>query len=251
MRTFRIILADDEPNILYGMQKGLDWERLGFSVVGTAQNGKEVLELMEEFHTDLVISDIKMPFMDGLELAKQIQENYINTKVILFSGWDDFEYARLAISYGVSEYIMKPIDYNEMQKLLMEMHEELDQEYNEKINRVRLEEAYIKSLPLLRQQFFSQLVTEPMEEAERELQIKNLKLDFFDLAYSIVAVKIQKEEEKDFLNEWSMKETLKEALENIAHVYEFGMGEKEIFLLGGEKNMKLEKLQEVFKKRKL
>ena len=85
MRTFRIILADDEPNILYGMQKGLDWERLGFSVVGTAQNGKEVLELMEEFHTDLVISDIKMPFMDGLELAKQIQENYINTKVILFS----------------------------------------------------------------------------------------------------------------------------------------------------------------------
>lgn len=116
MRTFRIILADDEPNILYGMQKGLDWERLGFSVVGTAQNGKEVLELMEEFHTDLVISDIKMPFMDGLELAKQIQENYINTKVILFSGWDDFEYARLAISYGVSEYIMKPIDYNEMQK---------------------------------------------------------------------------------------------------------------------------------------
>lgn len=197
MRTFRIILADDEPNILYGMQKGLDWERLGFSVVGTAQNGKEVLELMEEFHTDLVISDIKMPFMDGLELAKQIQENYINTKVILFSGWDDFEYARLAISYGVSEYIMKPIDYNEMQKLLMEMHEELDQEYNEKINRVRLEEAYIKSLPLLRQQFFSQLVTEPMEEAERELQIKNLKLDFFDLAYSIVAVKIQKEEEID------------------------------------------------------
>lgn len=88
---------------------------------------------MEEFHTDLVISDIKMPFMDGLELAKQIQENYINTKVILFSGWDDFEYARLAISYGVSEYIMKPIDYNEMQKLLMEMHEELDQEYNEKL----------------------------------------------------------------------------------------------------------------------
>lgn len=242
MRTFRIILADDEPNILYGMQKGLDWERLGFSVVGTAQNGKEVLELMEEFHTDLVISDIKMPFMDGLELAKQIQENYINTKVILFSGWDDFEYARLAISYGVSEYIMKPIDYNEMQKLLMEMHEELDQEYNEKINRVRLEEAYIKSLPLLRQQFFSQLVTEPMEEAERELQIKNLKLDFFDLAYSIVAVKIQKEEEKDFLNEWSMKETLKEALENIAHVYEFGMGEKEIFLLGGEKKHEIGKI---------
>ena len=56
----------------------------------------------------------------------------MNTKVILFSGWDDFEYARLAISYGVSEYIMKPINYEEMQNLLMKMHEELDKEYNEK-----------------------------------------------------------------------------------------------------------------------
>ena len=65
----------------------------------------------------------------------------MNTKVILFSGWDDFEYARLAISYGVSEYIMKPINYEEMQNLLMKMHEELDKEYNEKMNRARLEHA--------------------------------------------------------------------------------------------------------------
>ena len=83
------------------MKNGIDWESLGFSVVGTAQNGKEALELIEEYHPDLLISDIKMPFMDGLELSKTIHENYINTKIILFSGWDDFEYARTAISYGV------------------------------------------------------------------------------------------------------------------------------------------------------
>lgn len=72
MRTFSIILADDEQNILYGMQKGINWEKLGFIVAGTAQNGKEVLEMMDELHPDLVISDIKMPFMDGLELAKML-----------------------------------------------------------------------------------------------------------------------------------------------------------------------------------
>lgn len=126
MINFTIILADDEQQILYGMKNGIDWESLGFSVVGTAQNGKEALELIEEYHPDLLISDIKMPFMDGLELSKTIHENYINTKIILFSGWDDFEYARTAISYGVSQYIMKPIDYNEMQKLLTTMHEELE-----------------------------------------------------------------------------------------------------------------------------
>ena len=70
MRIFSIILADDEQQILYGMKKGIEWEKLGFRVAGVAQNGKEALELMEEVHPDLVISDIKMPFMDGLELAK-------------------------------------------------------------------------------------------------------------------------------------------------------------------------------------
>lgn len=180
MRTFRIILADDEQKILYGMEKGIDWEGLGFIVAGTAQNGKEALELMEEFHPDLVISDIKMPFMDGLELAKNVHENYMNTKVILFSGWDDFEYARLAISYGVSEYLMKPIDYEEMQKLLTDMHRKLTEEYDERMNRARLEHAYAESLPLLRQQFFMRLVTEQMEEEERHRQIESLKISFED-----------------------------------------------------------------------
>lgn len=240
MRIFSIILADDEQKILYGMQKGIDWESLGFSVVGTAQNGKEVLEMMEEFHPDLVISDIKMPFMDGLELAKNIHENYMNTKVILFSGWDDFEYARLAISYGVSEYVMKPIDYEEMQRLLINMHQELDKEYDEKINRVRLENVYTQSLPLLRQQFFTRLVTETIDEEERIQQIRNLKLELSDSVYSIVTVKIRKE--KDVLNELSIKETLKEALTKIAHVHEFGMGDKEVFLLGGSKRHEIGKI---------
>lgn len=66
------------------MKNGIDWESLGFSVVGTAQNGKEALELIEEYHPDLLISDIKMPFMDGLELSKILHDNYINTKIILF-----------------------------------------------------------------------------------------------------------------------------------------------------------------------
>ena len=132
---------------------------------------------MDDLHPDLVISDIKMPFMDGLELAKTIHENYMNTKVILFSGWDDFEYARLAISYGVSEYLMKPIDYDEMKKLLVNMHQTLEEEYNEKLNWTRLEYAYLKSLPLLRHQFFTQLVIGTKELEECHQQLKNIGIE--------------------------------------------------------------------------
>ena len=166
----------------------------------------------------------------------------MNTKVILFSGWDDFEYARLAISYGVSEYIMKPIDYDEMKKLLIDMHQALEEEYNEKINWTRLENAYFKSLPLLRQQFFTQLVLGIMELEECHQQIKNLGLELDNKQYCIIAVKIQKVDHKDVFSAFSIKETLKEALDKISKVYEFGIGDKEIFLLTGDRKHEIGKI---------
>ena len=101
MRTFTIILADDEKHILQGMLDGIPWLSLGYRVVATADNGKEALELAKQHHPDLLISDIKMPFMTGIELAKNIHENFMQIKVVLFSGWDEFEFARSAIRYGV------------------------------------------------------------------------------------------------------------------------------------------------------
>ena len=242
MINFSIILADDEQQILFGMKNGIDWESLGFSVVGTAQNGKEALELIEEYHPDLLISDIKMPFMDGLELSKIIHDNYINTKIILFSGWDDFEYARTAISYGVSQYLMKPIDYDEIQKLLTNIHEELEKEYAEKLNRTRLENIYAESIPLLRQQFLTQLLTEPVTDEYYDSQIKNLKLNLNYTVFHIITVKIRTTDLIDVLSELSIKETIKEALEKISSLYEFGIIDKEVFLLCGNKKHDIERI---------
>ena len=231
----KIFLAEDEVVVRETIKRMIPWEELGFELVGEAADGEMALPLLIRQQPDLLITDIKMPFMDGLELAKHIHEDYMNTKVILFSGWDDFEYARLAISYGVSEYIMKPINYEEMQNLLMKMHEELDKEYNEKMNRARLEHAYMESLPLLRQQFFTRLVTEKMNKNELQSQIDNLKLEFTDAVYSVVAMKVGRGDEKDVLSELAVKQTIKEALEKIARVYEFGMSDNEIFILGSNK----------------
>lgn len=113
---FTVILADDEPQILEGIRDSVEWETLGFHVIATALNGNELLEQTETLRPDLVISDIKMPFLDGLEVARILHENMMHIKIVLFSGWDDFEYAQLAIRYGVSEYVLKPIDFQEMPK---------------------------------------------------------------------------------------------------------------------------------------
>ncbi|RDU23696.1 response regulator transcription factor [Anaerosacchariphilus polymeriproducens] len=241
MRIFSIVLADDEQKILYGMRNGIEWEELGFTVVGTAQNGKEALELIEEYHPDLLISDIKMPFMDGMELSKTIHENYMNTKIILFSGWDDFEYARMAISYGVSEYIMKPINYDEMKRLLLHMYAEFEKEYDEKINRQRLENVYKASLSLFRQRFFSQLVTGTIRPEMIEQNVQNLDLNFSSIFY-LVAVKIRNDNSDDVLSELSIKETIREALEKVSVVHEFSMYDKELYLLCTNKLHNIEKI---------
>ena len=125
---FTVILADDEPQILEGIRDSVEWETLGFRVIATALNGKELLEQTETLRPDLVISDIKMPFLDGLEVARILHENMMHIKIVLFSGWDDFEYAQLAIRYGVSEYVLKPIDFQEMQNLLKKIRGELETE---------------------------------------------------------------------------------------------------------------------------
>ena len=88
MRTFSIILVDDEKQILQGMLHGVPWEELGYQVIATADNGQEALELTQLHHPDLLISDIKMPFMTGIELAKHIHEDFMQVKMVLFSGFD-------------------------------------------------------------------------------------------------------------------------------------------------------------------
>ena len=174
MRIFSIILADDEQQILYGMKKGIEWEKLGFRVAGVAQNGKEALELMEEVHPDLVISDIKMPFMDGLELAKHIHEDYMNTKVILFSGWDDFEYARQAIEVGVDQYLLKPVTRMKLKNVLLELKDKIEQDQEQEDYRTQFQNEIQEYEQFSRRRFMEKIlegelsVKEIYDEAERQ-----------------------------------------------------------------------------------
>ena len=173
---FTVILADDEPQILEGIRDSVEWETLGFRVIATALNGKELLEQTETLRPDLVISDIKMPFLDGLEVARILHENMMHIKIVLFSGWDDFEYAQLAIRYGVSEYVLKPIDFQEMQNLLKKIRGELETELEQRQNQERFAEIYQKSLPLLQEQFLIQLVRGSLTPEQLQRQQKNLAL---------------------------------------------------------------------------
>lgn len=130
--NYRVVLADDEPEVLRSIQRTLDWEKYGFSVVGAFLNGLDVLEFLENHDVDIVFTDIRMPFMDGIELMHKIKEKYPYIKLVIISGYDDFQYAKEALIHGVLDYILKPINAREMSEVLQKVKDKMDTELEEK-----------------------------------------------------------------------------------------------------------------------
>ena len=120
-----ILVVDDEPLMRTWLSKSIPKHSTCFDVPNTAQDGIEAIEYLKQAAYDVVITDIKMPGMDGLSLAKFIQENYPDTVVIIISGFNDFAYARKAIQYGVKDYLLKPLVDDDLIKLLNDISKRL------------------------------------------------------------------------------------------------------------------------------
>lgn len=163
MDLYRIILVDDEEEVRKSIIRKIDWTSVGFTVVGDAENGEEALEKIEGLEPDVVLTDIRMPYMDGLTLAERIRQKYPSMKIVIFSGYDDFEYAKRAIKLNVTEYILKPVNVEELTAILKRIKTNLDEEIEQKRNVTLLRENYRKSLPILREQFLKDLISRPME----------------------------------------------------------------------------------------
>ena len=158
MNRYRVMLVDDEEDVAQAILKKLNWEEMGFEQPRYAHNGLEALELAEDLRPDIVMTDIKMPYMDGMELSRNLKQLYPNIRIIIFSGFDEFEYAKEAIRLEAEEYILKPIDSDELRAVFSRVHEALDRDIDEKLNVAKLENYYMDSLPLLQEDFFAALV---------------------------------------------------------------------------------------------
>lgn len=178
MNLYRIILVDDEEEVRKGIIRKIDWAAAGFQVVGDAENGEDALEKIENLEPDVVLTDIRMPYMDGLVLTEKIRQKYPSIKVLIFSGYDDFEYAKRAIKLNVTEYILKPVNVEELTLILKRIKHNLDEEIEQKRNVNLLRESYKNSLPIIREHFLNDVVQGnlPPETVEEKLEEYNIPI---------------------------------------------------------------------------
>lgn len=154
----KMILADDEQIILDGLKESIDWKSFGIDVVGTAKNGAEAVEMTRVLCPHIVVTDIKMPVLSGLELVKEIKKFKTHVKIILISAYEQFDFAQEAISLGVLSYITKPLKKQKVIEEVLKVRDIILQERQENENKSRYEELFLSNLPILQEHYHNNLI---------------------------------------------------------------------------------------------
>lgn len=180
---YRLIIADDDVIIRRGLSKNIDWEHNGFVLSGTAGTGEEALMLAESQKPDIVITDIRMPRMDGLELTERLLDKYPELKVILMTSYEEFEFAQKALKLKVFDYILKPFENG---ALLDTVNRAAAEYRREKTVRKQI----FDSMPMLRQLFWEHLISGRIEEKELATESEFLGIDLHAAHYAACVIKI-------------------------------------------------------------
>lgn len=187
----KIFLVEDEFVVREGIKNNIDWEAHGYEFCGEAGDGEMAFPMIQKLKPDIVITDIRMPFMDGLSLSRLIKKEFPWMEIILLTGYEKFEYAKEGIKIGIAQYLSKPINREELLKeidtLAVKIEEKRkEREMQEKYRR-EMEESFLND----RKEFFRYLVTGTKTVPELLEMAGSLELDISALWYNIVLIKVQ------------------------------------------------------------
>ena len=185
----KVFLVEDEYIIREGIKKNIDWNANDLEFCGEAADGELALPLICRLKPDILITDIKMPFMNGLELSSLVKKELPETEIIILSGYEEFEYAKEGIRIGVAEYLLKPISGNE----LLEHVKKLKEKILEKRNERELYEKYLRDMQDQtqneRREFFESLVSGKKSVAELMQAAGKLEIDITAVCYCVLLLK--------------------------------------------------------------
>lgn len=192
----KVFLVEDESIIREGLRDSIPWEQYGFSFVGDAADGEMALPLIRKTRPDVLITDIKMPFMDGLELSHIVTGEMPATKIIIISGHDDFEYARQAIEIGAMQYLLKPITRSAMQKVLTEIKEKIEAEREQSNYLKKFQTEYHEYEQLSKRHFFEKIFDRKLALKEIYDEAAKLGIELTAPCYNIALVYLKDGEDE-------------------------------------------------------
>lgn len=186
----KIIIVDDEIVVREGIRENINWDEMGFELVGDYENGRDAMAAVDALMPDVVLTDICMPHVDGLKLGRYIMEKYPYTRVVFLTGFDEFEYAQEAVKLKACDYLIKPITASELREVLAKLKAEID-EHKQKLSDMERQRTQLReSLPLLKERFLNRLLTGNLREGELERRLKYLNISLSGACYTVLAVDI-------------------------------------------------------------
>ena len=221
----KVFLVEDEYAIREGIKKSVNWEANGFELVGEAGDGEMAFPKIVKTHPDILITDIRMPFMDGLELARLVKNEMPKIKIVVLSGYDDFNYAKQAISIGVEEYILKPVSGENLINQLKTIAESVQNERRDD----ELKEKYLRDREEIRileqQKFIHDMIDGKLSVKDSLAQGKELGIDITAAYYTVILMQVfPKNEKSGEVDEYSgvseeIYSRIKEIYADVEHVY--------------------------------
>ena len=185
-----VFLVEDEFVVREGMKKDVDWAGSGIRFLGEAADGELAYPLIQKLRPDIVITDIKMPFMDGLDLSRLIRKELPKTKIIILSGYDDFDYAKQAINIGVTDYLLKPISPEKLLEAVRHVADVVRDERGKEENLHRFEEEMKENETLARSKYFDEVISGQLSSADIISKGQGQKIDFAAGCFRVVLYEI-------------------------------------------------------------
>ena len=186
----KVFLVEDEIIIREGIRYNIDWEKEGLEFVGEASDGELAYPLIQKTKPDVLFTDIKMPFMDGLELSRLVRQELPDTKIIILSGYDEFEYAQEAISIGITDYLVKPIAGAKLLEAVKKVGKLVQEEQQQRLFLKTFEQERLENIQLSRQKLFRSLASGKRPVSELLKEGREIGLDLVADRYNIVLLQI-------------------------------------------------------------
>ena len=186
---YKVFIADDEIVIREGLRNNFHWEENGYTLVGEAPDGEIALPMIRDEKPDILITDIRMPFMDGIALCREVRRVMPWIQIVILSGFDSFEYAKQAISLGVQEYLLKPISSDELMRVLERLSERIEKERRDRRDLEKLRQQMLTGKLLMRDQIISNAIMNGVTETEGEkicAQMRSFGINLISACYAVI-----------------------------------------------------------------